>query len=105
MQLRQRCHIQTVHSLCLLLFIAVRNLPVAFRMFSYHVTLGLVKKVVSLATKECHLLVEAVAHCFDIPSDSFIIQKWDTDFDDWTNLTDAESLPDKGKLMVVLHGK
>lgn len=74
-------------------------------MFSYHVTVGLDKKVINIMSKELTLIVDALQHAFSIASDNFVIQSWDADFDDWTNVVDASLLPDKGKLLILMKSK
>jgi len=35
---------------------------------------------------------------------SFLLQSWDTEFDDWVNVIDITELPHKCKLHVVMKG-
>lgn len=49
--------------------------------------MGLVKKVVDVMSKDFHLIVDALQLAFNIASENFVIQSWDSDFDDGTNVS------------------
>lgn len=69
-------------------------------MFSYHVTHGVDKNIIQVETKDLTTITNAVKGSFSLAAD-FIIQLWDTDFEEWVNLRESSSLPDKGKLLIV----
>jgi hypothetical protein len=71
-------------------------------MFSYHVTFGIDKKVISVSSKERRSIIGALQPDFEISGDNLLIQTWDVDFSHWINVSDTTVLPDKGKLQIIL---
>jgi len=68
-------------------------------MCSYHVTFGVDKRVLQVASKERNEILSAVAKVFNLKSPSkALIQQWDVDFDDLVTVVATEDLPDKCKL-------
>jgi len=72
-------------------------------MFRYHVTCGVEKKIVSADDKSA--LDNVIRQEFGVGSSAVVIQSWDSEFEDWLNVSDLSQLPDKCKLQVVVKGR
>lgn len=69
--------------------------------FRFHVTLDGEKRIVNVASKEA--LPSLLLNEFKLEVGSRItIQYWDTDFEDWVDVTRLDELPDKCKLNVIV---
>jgi len=71
-----------------------------YSMFRYHVTCGIEKKIVTVDDKTT--LNDVIQTQFGVSS--CLLQSWDSEFEDWVNVTDVTQLPDKGKLQAVVKG-
>lgn len=74
-------------------------------MYTYHVTCGVNKKVVSIDSQDQATVCSAISSAFLMESGvEFALQLWDNDFSDWVDAPDSE-LPDKSKLNVLVKGQ
>lgn len=73
-------------------------------MFTYHVTCGMEKKIVSIDCKDRASVLGALRNTFAV-EEGFHLQLWDSDFCDWLDVMDTEMLPDKAKLLLTVPGQ
>jgi hypothetical protein len=72
-------------------------------MLRYHITCGLEKKVASVDNTE-NLLATILA-LFSVSADtSYVLQVWDTDFEDLVDVENPAALPDMSKLQLLIKG-
>ena len=64
----------------------------------YHVTYGISKRILNL--KEDDNLTKVITETFNIAPEEFFIQKWDSEWDDWIDISDVGDLPLCAKLKV-----
>jgi hypothetical protein len=72
-------------------------------MFRYHVTLGSDKKVVNVESRRA--LSQVLRQEFSVGDKQITLQAWDVEFEDWVNVQDTETLPEKGKLLILIKGQ
>jgi len=71
-------------------------------MFHYHVTFGSKKKIITVDDKTT--VYDRIWQEFGVDSSTFSLQSWDTDFNDWVDVSDVTQLLDKCKLQLVVKG-
>jgi len=71
-------------------------------MFHYHVTFGSKKKKITVDDKTT--VYDRIWQEFGVDSSTFSLQSWDTDFNDWVDVSDVTQLLDKCKLQLVVKG-
>ena len=71
-------------------------------MFHYHVTFGSKKKKITVDDKTT--VYDQIRQEFGVDSSTFSLQSWNTDFNDWVDVSDVTQLLDKGKLQLVVKG-
>ena len=72
------------------------------KMFRYHVSCGIDKKVVT--TDNRMSLKDVIRREFGVSS-ALVLQSWDGEFEDWVNVADVTQLTDKCKLQVITNGE
>ena len=70
-------------------------------MYRFHITCGVEKKIIETDNKA--LLTAIIQHEFTV--NTFTLQSWDPDFEDWVDVDDVADLPDKCKLLVLVKGR
>jgi hypothetical protein len=72
-------------------------------MLRYHVTCGLEKKIANVDDAEN--LMDAILALFSVSSGvAYILQVWEPDFDDFIDVENIRTIPDKSKLQLIIKG-